>query len=66
MALKREQKSVLKLGAVTLAFTLMLLYAIQPFVGGRQDPTLAFATILFVEALLFSVAFYVTGQRSPR
>lgn len=66
MALKREQKAILKLAAVTFAFTLMLLYGIQPFVGGRQDPKLAFATILLVEALLFAVAFYVTGKKGLR
>jgi hypothetical protein len=66
MALKREQKSVLKLAAITVAFTVLLLQSILPFVGGRKDPTAAFVTILAVEALLFSVAFWVTGKRDTR
>ncbi|GEM_PF-4578623 len=62
MALKREQKTVLKLAAVTLVFTVVLLQAMMPFLGVRQNPTMAFVTILAVEALFFSVAFWVTGK----
>lgn len=66
MALKREQKTILKLAAVTLVFTGALLAALRPFVGMRQDPTLSFATILTVEALLFGASFWIAGKDSRR
>jgi len=62
MKLSREQKTVLKVAAITLVFTAVLLQAMQPFLGVRQDPTLSFAIILGVEALLFGVAFWVAGK----
>lgn len=66
MALQREQKTVLKIAAITIVFTVVLLQAMLPFLGIRKDPTMAFVTIFAVEALLFGAAFWVTGKGAIR
>ncbi|MNT67391.1 hypothetical protein D3C72_2055270 [compost metagenome] len=62
MTLSREQKTVLKVAAVTLVFTGVLIQAMLPFLGIRKDPTLSFVLVLGVEALLFGVAFWAAGK----
>lgn len=62
MALTREQKTVLKVAAVSLVFTAVLLQAMLPFLGVRKDPTMSFVTVFAVEALLFVAAFWVAGR----
>ena len=62
MKLSREQRTVLTVAAITLVVTAVLLQAMRPFLGMRQDPTLSFAIILGVEAVLFGAAFWVAGK----
>lgn len=62
MALKKEQKTVLTLAAVTTVSTVVLLQAMAPFMGIRKDPTPTIVTIAVVEVLLFAVAFWVAGK----
>ena len=66
MALQREQKTVLKIAAITLVFTAVLLQAMLPFLGIRKDPTMAFVTIFAVEVLLFGAAFWLAGRGAIR
>jgi hypothetical protein len=62
MALSREQKTVLKVAAVSVGFTVVLLQAMLPFLGVRKDPTMTFVAVFAVEALLFGAAFWAAGR----
>lgn len=60
MALKRPQRSVLKLALAVVAATIGLLYALAPSIRG--NPLVPAATILIVELAVFTTAFWVAGR----
>lgn len=65
MALKRAQRTVLTLGALALAGTLLLFWLMAPYVT-RGNPAGTMAALVVIELVVFSAAFWVAGKGAVR
>lgn len=61
MAIKRAQRTVLTLAALALVGTLVLFWAMAPYVT-RGNPVGTMIAIVVIELAVFATAFWVAGK----
>lgn len=65
MAIKRAQKSIVVLAAVSLGMTGLLFWLMAPYVT-RGNPVGTMIALTIIELLVFATAFWVAGKGNLR